>query len=356
MINNLSIYLCWPVLIVLLIGCKKSEEHPSHIASKGLNTAVYVANEMDGTVSVIDPVENRLVNTIHVSEDMTQMLMPHNIQVAPDGKTVWITAVPQKQGEEEQLLVLEVASGKIVKRIHLGKGLHLAHVVLDDLSEVAYVTCFESSQVIKIDAKKREEIGRIALSSNCGPHGIRYKSGKLYVANMKLKNMAVIDLFDDEFTEYFLGGICVQTAVTVDSKYAFCSLYDKREIVRLDLAEKKLEKMTLPVESKGPIQIYPSPDNKYLYVCDQGGLNGMPESNKVFVVDIAEMVVVNTYLVGSKPHGIVISNTGDYAYVTNSGDNSVSVIDLNAGKVISSIDVGKAPNGISFLSESGGMP
>lgn len=66
-------------------------------------------------------------------------------------------------------------------------------------------------------------------------------------------------------------------------------------------------------------------------------------------------LVVKTITVGNKAHGVVICKDGKIVYVTNSGDNTVSVIEVATKKVINTIPVGKKPNGISYLSESGGM-
>ena len=48
--------------------------------------------------------------------------------------------------------------------------------------------------------------------------------------------------------------------------------------------------------------------------------------------------------VGSSPAGVVVS--GNYAYVTNSASNNVSVIDTNTNTVIKTISVGTAPKSL----------
>lgn len=53
---------------------------------------VYVANEEANTVSVLDAASFKTVATVPVGK------MPHNVQVSPDGKTVWVT----NNGEHEK--------------------------------------------------------------------------------------------------------------------------------------------------------------------------------------------------------------------------------------------------------------
>ena len=66
---------------------------------------VYVANEEGGSVSVID-LQDSLKNTsIDISDSSGKMFMAHNVQVAPDGKTVWVTVVPMDTNGINQLVV-----------------------------------------------------------------------------------------------------------------------------------------------------------------------------------------------------------------------------------------------------------
>ncbi len=81
-----------------------------------------------------------------------------------------------------------------------------------------------------------------------------------------------------------------------------------------------------------------------------------PISNKVYVIDIPNAKVVNTITVGQKAHGVVVSQDGKTAYVTNSAANTVSVIDVATQKVTATVNVGEGPNGISYWYETGGMP
>lgn len=336
---------------VFFISCKKKTE-------KITTNAIFVANEDAGTVSVIDADDQTVISEIDLEQKAIlskkdMMYMAHNIQVSPDGKTVWVTGVPMTHGEDEQIIVLDANKRKIKERIVVGKEQHVAHVVLDSESKYAYVTGNESNQVIKINVDKLKEESRFDLGSGHKPHGLRYSDGKLYVANMEAKSVSVIDVNSGQISEIALGGIAVQTATTADGKYAFASLYDTKEVAKIDRANSTVLKISLPAEAQGPIQLYPTPDSKLLYVCDQGGLSGRPVSNKVYVIDIASSTVVNTISVGNKAHGVVIDEMGKKAYITNSQDNSVSVIDIATQSVVKTIMVGEGPNGISCWHRNG---
>ena len=57
----------------------------------------------------------------------------------------------------------------------------------------------------------------------------------------------------------------------------------------------------------------------------------------------------STYVVGKSPTGVAVSI--GYAYVANSGDDTVSVFDTSTKKVTSTIAVGKNPRAIAVSAE-----
>lgn len=53
---------------------------------------------------------------------------------------------------------------------------------------------------------------------------------------------------------------------------------------------------------------------------------------------------------GSGPHGVVVDATGSRAWVTDTYNETVSVIDLDHLALVATTPVGRAPNGISYSS------
>lgn len=354
-------YLAGVVLFALACcGCKKqAEDHTGHDMNTPLPspaTGVYVANEGDGTISVIDVSQNKVVATIHLGETMQDMYMPHNVQCAPDGKTIWVTCMSWTPGGMDKIIIINQQTSQVIRRIDAGIDQHVAHVVFDSTSTYAFVTANTTNEVIQYDARTFTEMKRFNLGTDRKPHGLRYSKGKLYVANMDGMSFSILDIVTGQITEIPLGGIAVQTAITPDHKSVFVSLYDAQQIVRYDVQSQQLSYINLPAAAHGPIQLYATPDSKQLYVCDQGMLNGDPVNNKVYVIDIAASVVSKIITVGYAAHGVVISNDGTSAYVTNSLSNTLSVIDVATQTVKATIAVGKAPNGVSFRFPGGGMP
>jgi YVTN family beta-propeller protein len=350
------------LLGLLLMGlglnsCKDNdpEEIPEPVLTAETGK-IYVANEHAGTISVIDAATNKVLKTININEGNSNDLMAHNVQVAPNGKTVWVTGVPMDHITDEKMVIIDAVADTVIYRKIMPVHMHMAHVVLDSDSKFAYVTATDANFVLKIDASTFQITTVFSLNTNYEPHGLRYYNGKLYVANMRARSISVIDIATNQVSEIPVEGMAVQTAVSPDGNYVFASLFDTKEVIRYNLKTQVSDRIALPASAQGPIQLYPTPDSKKLFVCDQGVLLNRPVSDKVFVIDIENATVTNTITIGKAAHGVVVSKSGKTAYATNSNDGTVSVIDVSSEKVTATIPVGITPNGISFWTETGGMP
>lgn len=318
------------------------------MCKRNVEDEIFVANEEEGTVSVFNATTMKEID----KEDLRRkgnLYMLHNLQVAPDGKSVWVTGVPENDGDDEMVIVLKGKRNKAKEYINVGGDQHLAHVVLDDESKFAYVTAKEPGQVIQIDVKQEKVVKRFDLGSDAGPHGLRYYNGKLFVACMTSKEMVIVDIANSNLTHVPVDGIAVQTAVLRSKESALVTVYDQKKVVRYDFSSGDTTNIFLPFEAQGPIQLYPSPNNEKVYVCDQGVIGGNPSSNKLYVINTTTNKVESTVLVGNGAHGVTVSEDGTKIFVTNLVDNTVSVVDTNTLTVTHTLNVGVSPNGISYL-------
>lgn len=336
------------------------------------NEKVYVAVEGESKIVALDPTTSKIVSTIDLSvehEGGKLPYAPHNIQVSSDMKTVWVTAnagkhqghaflsVPrafahgnEDEGEEsDEVIVIDPRTDKIIRRVPVGTGLHLAHVVFTPDSKYAYVTAQTAGIVYKINTDTFAIEKEIAFSMGSEPHGIRIApdGSAAYVAMLKGKALGIIDLKTDAVTIVPLEGAAVQSGVTPDGKYAVASLYDTKKLAVYDIAAKSVSYIDLPQNSKGPIQMYATPDSKFVYLADQGYYFNQPSGNQVYKIELSIAKVVKEITAGNAPHGVVVSPDGKFVYVTNLLSGDVSIINTATDEEIGRIKVGKEPNGVS---------
>ena len=72
------------------------------------------------------------------------------------------------------------------------------------------------------------------------------------------------------------------------------------------------------------------------------------KDNTVSVIDTAAGKLVATVQVAAGPHGMAITQDGRTVYVSGDGSSSIDVIDTATDKVVKTINVGKAPNGVAL--------
>jgi len=92
-----------------------------------------------------------------------------------------------------------------------------------------------------------------------------------------------------------------------------------------------------------PIAVKLSRDGKQTYVVSHG-------SGELHIIDNVNNKTTSVR-VGTDCRDLAGTMDGKWVYVTNRGDNTVSVIDVSAKKVVATVRVGKSPVGIA-LNES----
>ena len=325
---------------------------------------VYVADEGADTVSVIDATSFKKVGSIPVGRG------PHNVQVSPDGKWVWVTnngepgpltatitetmpagQVPKSEhgamagagAQAGAVWLIDTATDAVTAKVPVGK--HPAHVVVTSDGRTAYITNGGDNSVSVVDTAAQSVLGVIAVGAS--PHGLRIRpDGKqAWVADLKGGTVSVIDTETRKRVAQIAAGKGpAQVGFTPDGRYAFVSLSEENRVAVIDAASRKVLRRI--AVGTVPIQLYATPDSKLVLVANQG----TPEKpgTTVSVIDVARMKVAATIATGAGAHGVVIDRDGTRAFVTNTYANTVSVIDIAERKVIATVPVGKGPNGISM--------
>lgn len=366
------------IIIVFSLGFlsdKISTQNSSTVKNNQVAEKLYIALEGEGAIAVTNTKDNSLLGKIDLTYkkgDKMVTFAAHNVQVAPDGKNVWVTANFMDFGgheEEEtnseettipdQVIVIDPLKDEIIERIDIAPDQHLAHIVVTRDGKTAFATAQEPGLVYRINGETYKIDKTLPLAKDSQPHGLRLSSDdtKAYIALIGGKGIGVIDIKTNAIKIIPLAGSAVQTAVIPNSSYIAASIYDTKQMAFYDSLTEEVFYIDLPFESEGAIQSYATPDGKYLYVADQGYYFGKPTSDYVYKIDVQNKEVVQRIQAGVAPHGVVVSPDGKRAYITNLLSDDISVIDTLTDKEITKVKVGKMPNGISLWShQSGGTP
>jgi YVTN family beta-propeller protein/autotransporter-associated beta strand protein len=92
-----------------------------------------------------------------------------------------------------------------------------------------------------------------------------------------------------------------------------------------------------------PVNAVFSPDGRFAYVVSSGSGSG-----SVSVIDVMARTIVNTIPASGNPQGLTISPNGQFLYITNTTNNTISVIATATNQVVGSpIAVGTNPVGVA---------
>src|SRR5258708_2259491 len=127
---------------------------------------VYAADQTSNTVSVIDPMDNRLLGVIRLGDPVPGALSPlyrgellvHGLGYSPDGKTLAVVSVGSNS-----VTLIETATNRVLQTIYVGRSPHEAFFTPD--GRELWVTVRGEDYVSVIDAAAQKEVGRIALDN-----------------------------------------------------------------------------------------------------------------------------------------------------------------------------------------------
>ena len=121
---------------------------------------LWAANSRDGSVSVIDLATKKVVNTFNI-----QTKRSNRLKFSPDGRLVLVSDL-----DAGELVVLEHATRRELKRLKLGRG--LAGILITPDSSRAYCAATGDNNVAVVDLKKLELVDR--LQTGVGPDGMAW--------------------------------------------------------------------------------------------------------------------------------------------------------------------------------------
>ncbi len=318
------------VVLTVLSGCSDSPRQTPAPSAAPRSGSVWVANEGRDSITVIDAATNTVKMTLN------GIKAPHNVQVGRDGAVVYAVSSAG--------FVVAIAPTTYQVTATAPTGAQPAHVIEAPNGKV-YVTNSGDGTVSVYPAPGLRPAGRITLDGM--PHGLRPAADGSVIVVANTMDGA-LDLIDPA-TDAYVGAVPVgtspaQVAVSADGKYAYTGISDPPSIVKVDLAQRKI--VGSAAVPAAPVQLYLTPDETEVVSADQGKMNA--QGHTLSIIDTKAMTTRGNVTTGAGPHGVVIDASGDWAWVTNSYDNTVTAVDLSTLTAMAPIPVGTQPSGISY--------
>src|ERR1700739_537593 len=310
---------------------------------------VYSAEQFSNTVSVTDPVDNKLVGTIRLGDPLPGNLSPlykgqvlvHGMGFSPDHPPIAVVAIGSNA-----VNFIDTATNSVKHVTYVGRSPHEAFFT-EDGSEV-WVAVRGENYVSVLDGTTYQEKTRITVPNGPGMT-IFSPDGKYgYVCSSFTPETEVISVADHKIVGRVpqASPFCPNIAATPDSKQVWFTLKDTGKTQVFDGQPPFALLKTLDT---GPItnhvNIARNANGMFAYVTI-GGLNEI----KVFRTDNFEQVA--TIPVGKLPHGIWPSGDGTRVYVGLENEDKVAAIDTLTNQVIATSPIGQAPQALVYVPDA----
>jgi len=310
---------------------------------------VYAAEQFSNTVSVTDPVDNKLIGVIRLGEPQPTNFTPlykgqvltHGMGFSPDGKTLAIVSIGSNG-----VSFIDTATNTVTHTTYVGRSPHEAFFTPDGTA--VWVTVRGEDYVSVLDAKTYEETARVKTPGGPGMTIFSPDGKYAYICSSFNPVTVVIDVA----TRTQVGEVkqpspfCPNIAVTPDGKQVWFTLKDTGQLVAFSALPPF---GILKTMNMGPIANHVNFANvkgtPYAYVT-VGGLG------QVKVLRVKDYATVATIPVGAMPHGVWPSSDGSRVYVGLENDDKLAVIDTATNKVIANIPIGQAPQALAFVADA----
>ena len=310
---------------------------------------VYSAEQYSNTVSVTDPVDNKLVGTIRPGDLLPANLSPlykgqllvHGMGFSPDHLTIAVVAIGSNA-----VNFIDTATNSVKHVTYVGRSPHEAFFTRD--GREVWVSVRGENYVSVLDGTTYAEKTRITVPNGPGMT-IFSPDGKYgYVCSSFTPETVVITVADHKIVGRVpqASPFCPNIAATPDSKQVWFTLKD---IGKTQVFDGQPPFALLKTLDTGPItnhvNIVRNANGMFAYVTI-GGLNEV----KVFRTDNFEQVA--TIPTGKLPHGIWPSGDGRRVYVGLENEDKVAAIDTLKNEVIATSPVGQAPQALVYVPDA----
>lgn len=340
---------------------------------------VYVPNGESGTVSVIDPLAYKVIQTFATGRDPQHVVPsydlqtlwvlnnksnsltpidpttgqpgkniavddPYNLYYTPDGKYAIVVSEARKQ-----LHLLDPKTMKVISSIPIQcRGANHLDFLLN--GNEAIVTCEFSGQLAKVDFAKQQVVAYLSLNMVTA----KINPNKNLVADLTIKPDGQVAMPTDPPQNKVSMPQDIRSSA--DGTLFFVADMMQDGVILIDPV--RFTKIGFIPTGIGTHGIYPSRDGKLFYVSNRGCHHtrcGPHGPGNISVIDPVQKKVVATWPLpqGGSPDMGNVTADGKELWLSGRYDREVYVFDTTTGLLTHRISVGNGPHGLAVWPQPG---
>ncbi|WP_024507796.1 YncE family protein [Bradyrhizobium sp. ARR65] len=307
---------------------------------------IYAAEQFSNTVSVTDPVDNKLLGVIRLGDPQPVNFSPlykgqvlvHGMGYSPDHRMLAVVSIGSNS-----VTFIDTATNAVKHVTYIGRSPHEAFYTPD--GKEVWVTVRGENYISVIDAKTFTEKTRITTPSGPGMQMFSPDGKYGYICSSFNPETDVVSVAEHKIIAKVKqdSPFCPNIAVTPDGNQVWFTLKDTGNT---QVFNGKPPFNVIKTIDTGPITNHVNfahtAKGTFAYVTI-GGLNQV----KVFRTD--DFSLVATIPVGNLPHGVWPSGDGTRIYVGLENADALAAIDTATNTVIANIPIGQAPQAIAYV-------
>ena len=282
-----------------------------------------VAYMDESKVALVDSSTYKTLATLETGKN------PHEVRVSRDKSRAYIAA-------GKTITVIDLKNRKVKANFDLGSySAHDIRVSRD--GRRIWAACAGAQAILELDS----DTGKILKTYKTNQQGswfveITPDERKIYTPNLEGKSVSVINRATGEVKVIPFETAVYGIDITPDGKQVWVSGGD---LAVIDTAtDKVIARVKTSEAETGRLRL--TSDGKKLVVA---------LSKKLAVFNAKTHRLISETELGASPKVLTLSRDNRRAFLTNPDDNSVSVVDIAAGKQLAAFQTGKKPDGIGWV-------
>lgn len=283
---------------------------------------VVVAYMGDSQVVLVESGTYKTLATLETGKN------PHEVRVSPDHRHAYIAA-------GKTITAVDLTQRKVKANFDLGTySAHDIRVSRD--GRRIWAACAQAQTILELDSDN----GKVLKTYSTDQEGswfveITPDERKFYTPNLEGKSVSVIDRASGTVKVIKFEHAVYGIDITPDGKQVWVSGGD------LAVIDTSKDEVVARIKTSEPEtgRIKLTSDGKKLVVA---------LTKKLAIYDARTRRLISETELSATPKVLTLSANNRHALLTNPEDNSVSVVDINKGKQITTFKTGKRPDGIGW--------